>query len=92
MLSARPGCPVTLDGLDALLKDYGRTMTAGEVAEALGMTKQGVYHWLRDGLIPGYKLGTTWFIMRDELKETLLAGANTAARQLRDTPEDDSST
>jgi excisionase family DNA binding protein len=67
--------PVT-DGLDALFEGRRETLTAPEVAELLGMTKQGVYHWLRDGVIPGYKLGSQWFILRDELKETLRKGAN----------------
>lgn len=67
--------PVT-DGLDALFEGRRDTLTAPEVAEMLGMTKQGVYHWLRDGVIPGYKLGSQWFILRDELKETLRKGAN----------------
>lgn len=67
--------PVT-DGLDALFKGLAPTLTAPEVAELLGMTKQGVYNWLRDGVIPGYKLGNTWFVLRDELKEALRHGAN----------------
>ena len=40
------------------------------------MTKPGVYKWLHEGVLPGYKVGSTWFILRDELKETLRAGAN----------------
>ena len=67
--------PVT-DGLDALFEGRRDTLSAPEVAEMLGVTKQGVYHWLRDGVIPGYKLGSQWFIVRDELKETLRKGAN----------------
>jgi excisionase family DNA binding protein len=67
--------PVT-DGLDALFEGHGPTLTAPEVAELLGMTKQGVYNWLRDGVIPGYKLGSTWFVLRGELKEALRQGAN----------------
>lgn len=63
-------------GLDALFEGRRDTLSAPEVAEMLNMTKQGVYHWLRDGVIPGYKVGTTWFILRDELKETLRQGAN----------------
>lgn len=68
------------DGLDALFESRSATLSAPEVADLLGMTKQGVYHWLRDGVIPGYKVGTTWFIVRDELKETLRKGANSAPR------------
>lgn len=67
--------PVT-DGLDTLFEGRRPTLTAPEVAEILGITKQGVYHWLRDGTIPGYKVGSTWFIITAELKETLRQGAN----------------
>lgn len=67
--------PVT-SGLDALFEGRKETLTVPEVAELLGMTKPGVYKWLKDGVIPGYKVGATWFILRDELKETLRKGAN----------------
>jgi len=69
------------DGLDALFEGLRPTLTAPEVAELLGMTKQGVYNWLRDGTIPGYKLGSTWFVLRDELKEALRRGANAPRAQ-----------
>lgn len=67
--------PVT-SGLDALFEGLTKTLTVPDVAELLGMTKPGVYKWLKDGVIPGYKVGSTWFILRDELKQTLEAGAN----------------
>lgn len=66
----------TPDALDALFEGRADTLTAQEVADLLRMTKQGVYNWLRDGVIPGYKVGTSWFILRDELKATLRAGGN----------------
>lgn len=68
--------PSVTDELDALFAPYRETLTVGEVAELLGMTKQGIYLWLRDGVIPGYKVGTSWFILRDELKKALRAGSN----------------
>jgi excisionase family DNA binding protein len=64
------------DPLDALFEGRKPTLEAGEVAELLGMTKQGVYNWLRDGVIPGYKLGSSWFILRDDLKEAMRHGSN----------------
>ena len=67
--------PVT-SGLDALFEGRNETLTVPEVAKMLGVTKPGVYKWLNTGVIPGYKLGATWFILRDELKQTLEAGAN----------------
>jgi excisionase family DNA binding protein len=65
--------------LDALFEGRSATLTVPEVAEILGMTKPGVYKWLKDGVIPGYKVGATWFILRDELKATLQAGSNARA-------------
>jgi excisionase family DNA binding protein len=65
-------------GLDALFEGRGQTLSAPEVAELLALTKPGLYKWLKDGVIPGYKVGGTWFILRDELKETLRQGANAA--------------
>lgn len=79
MRTRLPAHPVT-SGLDALFDGRKETLTVPEVAEMLGVTKPGVYKWLKDGVIPGYKLGSTWFILRDELKEALEAGAN--ARRL----------
>ncbi|MFC0456203.1 helix-turn-helix domain-containing protein [Arthrobacter liuii] len=69
------------DGLDALFEGRRETLTVPEVAELLGMTKPGVYKWLKEGVIPGYKVGATWFILRDELKETLRQGANSPHRK-----------
>ncbi len=76
----REGHPVT-DSLDAVFDGYGPLLSAPEVAQLLGMTKQGVYHWLREGVIPGYKLGTTWFISVEELKAELRRGANPRDRK-----------
>lgn len=64
------------DALDELFAGLGPTLEASEVAALLGMTKQGVYNWLRDGVIPGYKLGSSWFILRDDLKATMRRGSN----------------
>ena len=62
--------------LDALFDDLPRTLSVQDVAQIFNLTKPGVYKWLRDGVIPGYKLGSTWFILRDELRAQLEAGAN----------------
>lgn len=63
-------------GLDDFLEGRPETLSVPEVAEILGLSKQSLYTWLRDGVIPGYKIGTTWFILRDELKETMRQGSN----------------
>lgn len=62
--------------LDDLFATLPPTLNVDDVASLLNVTKQNVYLWLRDGVIPGYKIGTTWRIIRDELKETIRKGAN----------------
>lgn len=74
------------DALDALFEGLPPTLDPGDVAKLLGMTKQGVYIWLREGVIPGYQVRSTWFILRDELKDALLAGANTNNRRRQSPP------
>jgi len=64
------------DGLDRLFADQPPTLSPAQVADLLGMTTQGVYHWLRDGVIPAYKVGTNWRVIRDELKDTMRQGTN----------------
>lgn len=68
---------VNRDAVDRLFDQSPPTLGATEVAERLGVSAKSVYTWLKDGLIPGYKIGTTWFVIRDELKDTLRKGANT---------------
>lgn len=64
------------DALDRLFEQDPPTLGPAEVAEKLGTTTRTIYAWLREGIIPGYKVGATWFVLRDELKDTLRAGAN----------------
>ena len=66
-------------GLDSIFEHYPEVLTVPEVAELLRMTKPGTYKWLRDGVIPGYKVEGSWFIFRDELKARLQAGTNNPA-------------
>lgn len=67
---------MTEDAIDQLFEHVPPTLGPAEVAERLGTSQKTIYAWLRQGIIPGYKLGTTWLIIRDELKSTLRAGAN----------------
>ena len=59
--------------LDALFAGRPDVLSVEDVAEVLNVTRTNVYAWLRDGVIPGYKLGTTWRVLRDELKATMAA-------------------
>lgn len=62
--------------LDDLFEGCPETMEPGEVAVLLGRSKQSIYNWLNTATIPGYKIGNSWFILRDELKAHLEAGSN----------------
>ncbi|WP_367645929.1 helix-turn-helix domain-containing protein [Paenarthrobacter ureafaciens] len=74
--------------LDALFADRPETLTVDEVAEVLNISRQNAYAWLRDGVIPGYKIGTTWRVIRDELKETMWRGANAPHRKTHEKEEE----
>jgi excisionase family DNA binding protein len=58
------------------------------------MTKKGVYQWIHQGTIPAYKLGATWIILRDELRDAIASGSNLAQElpsslQADEEPEED---
>jgi excisionase family DNA binding protein len=46
-------------------------MTAGEVAELLGMPVSTVYYLARRGELPARRLGRTWRFLRPRLEELL---------------------
>ncbi len=62
--------------LDELFAGLPIRLDVQDVADLLGMTKKGVYRWINEGTIPGYKIGGQWIILRDELRDTLLQGSN----------------
>ena len=79
--------------LDELFGDLPKKLDVPQVADLLGMTKKGVYQWIHQGTIPAYKLGATWIILRDELRDAIASGSNLAQEipsglQAHDDPED----
>lgn len=64
------------EALDALFEGRPEVLTVREVADILRLTEAGAYKWLRSGVVPAYKVGAKWFVLRDELKRTLEAGSN----------------
>lgn len=66
--------------LDDLFADLPKKLDVPSVAELLGMTKKGVYQWIHQGVVPAYKLGATWIILRDELRDEIASGSNLAHR------------
>lgn len=80
--------------LDELFGDLPKKLDVPQVADLLGMTKKGVYQWIHQGVIPAYKLGATWIILRDELRDAVASGSNLAHKlpaslQLDEEPEED---
>lgn len=66
--------------LDELFDGLPKRLGVHEVAELLDMTTQGVYKWIHSGTIPAYKLGATWIILRDELRDAIASGSNLTQR------------
>ncbi|WP_244296364.1 helix-turn-helix domain-containing protein [Pseudoclavibacter terrae] len=64
-------------GLDSLFADLPEVLSTPEVAKLLNMSVPGVQKWLKEGVIPGYKVGRTWFVTKHDLRATFQAGANT---------------
>lgn len=57
--------------LDELFEGLPRHLTVDQLADVLGVGKQTAYNWLNRGVVPGYKLGNTWLILRDEVRDHL---------------------
>lgn len=65
-----------MTNLDDFFRDVPDQLGVKDVATLLGVSTQGVYTWLNDGILPGYRIGKTWFILREDLKELMRAGSN----------------
>lgn len=62
--------------LDKLFSPLPTHLEVQDVAAVLGISKTAVYQLLRDGTIPAYKVGGSWVILRDELREMLENSSN----------------
>ncbi len=62
--------------LDDLFARYPEHLSVKELAEVLGVTTPTAYTWLQRGMVPGYKVGGAWVILRDEVRDQLAAGRN----------------
>ena len=67
-----------MNRLDELFATLPPLLRVHDVAELLSMTDQGVNKWITTGVIPAYKVGRSWVIVRDELRDTIAAGSNQA--------------
>ena len=59
------------DRLDEHFAGYGPTLTTKELGEILGVSEPTVRRWLAQGVVPAYKIGTSWVTYRDEVRDWL---------------------
>ncbi|MHA7241280.1 Lsr2 family DNA-binding protein [Arthrobacter sp. TMS1-12-1] len=64
--------------LDTLFADLPSRLSVDQLTDVLGLSDKTVtYRWLRDGRMPAIRLGGTWIIFRDDIKEHLEKNYNT---------------
>ena len=62
--------------LDELFDRYPEHLSVPQLAELLGVKRTTAYKWLQTGVVPAYKLGGAWVILRDEVRDLLKSGRN----------------
>jgi excisionase family DNA binding protein len=67
---------VTPDRVDELFDRYPEHLSVPELADVLGIKRTTAYKWLQGGIVPAYKVGGAWVILRDEVRDWLKAGRN----------------
>lgn len=62
--------------LDELFDRYDEHLTVPQLADVLGIRRTTAYRWLQEGIVPAYKRGGAWVILRDEVRDWLAEGRN----------------
>lgn len=70
--------------LEGLFEGLPPRLDVNQVATLLGVSDKAVYSWLKSGVIPGYQVGRTWIILRDDLMDVMVSGGNAAVRLAED--------
>lgn len=65
--------------LDDRFAELPANLTIEQLAEVLGVKRATAYQWLSRGVVPAYKLGGTWIIYRDEVRDHLRQSRNIPA-------------
>ena len=55
-----------------------RVYFVSEVAEILGVSRQTVLKYIKEGLVPGIRVGGRYLIMKDEFETFLRSGGRTS--------------
>ncbi|MUK01615.1 helix-turn-helix domain-containing protein [Vibrio cholerae] len=62
--------------LDDRFAELPENLTIEQLADVLGVKRATAYQWLNRGVVPAYKLGGTWIIFRDEVRDHLVKSRN----------------
>jgi len=65
--------------LDELFARYPEHLSVPQLADVLGIRPSTAYKWLQTGVIPAYKVGGAWVILRDEVRDLVASGRNLPA-------------
>ncbi|MFZ3063311.1 MAG: helix-turn-helix domain-containing protein [Actinomycetota bacterium] len=57
-------------------------MTVGEVAKYLRMHQMTIYRMANEGRLPGYRVGSRWRFLREEIDAWLRQQGNTQSQKL----------
>jgi excisionase family DNA binding protein len=61
--------------LDELFDQFPTHLSVTHLSTILGVTKKTAYDYLQSGEVPAYRIGTKWVILRDEVRDFVLASA-----------------
>lgn len=64
------------DRLDELFERYPEHLSVPQLADVLGVRPSTAYRWLQVGIVPAYKVGGAWVILRDEVRDLVASGRN----------------
>lgn len=72
VLTMEVGVVIVSKALDDLFDALPPRLSIEQLTDLLGLSdKQVTYRWLREGRVPAIKLGGSWLILRDDVKEHL---------------------
>ncbi|WP_394253601.1 helix-turn-helix domain-containing protein [Arthrobacter pityocampae] len=71
------GAVIVSKALDRLFASLPERLSIDQLTDLLGLSARSVtYKWLREGNVPAMKIGGTWLILRDDVREHLEASYN----------------
>ena len=63
--------------LEGLFAKYPERLAPQDLEGLFGLSRNTVYRWLQNGVIPAYQVEKTWLISRDQVKDWVWENRNT---------------